>query len=161
MPACQEPRLRTALTCAFAGSTGNESSAAIAKTIAEAHGGRILRHADEPRRNAARLLCRAAAIAHVRIRAAPGRAIPGGRRGPPDWEHLIARACRYFGGTPDYWFDALTMTRLKAQNKELHLRPPVEEFASSYFGYTPAQDSEGNNDLSLDFPESELPEFEP
>ena len=53
------------------------------------------------------------------------------------------------------------MTRLKAQNKELHLRPPVEEFASSYFGYTPAQDSEGNNDLSLDFLESELPEFEP
>jgi hypothetical protein len=53
------------------------------------------------------------------------------------------------------------MTRLKAQNKELHVRPPVEEFAASYFGYKPTQQIEADNDLVPDFPESELPEYEP
>jgi hypothetical protein len=53
------------------------------------------------------------------------------------------------------------MTRLKAQNKELRIRPPAEEFAASYFGYKPLPDAESSGDALLDVAESELPEFEP
>jgi hypothetical protein len=51
------------------------------------------------------------------------------------------------------------MTRLMAQNKELRMRPPIEEFAASYFGYAPPKDDAGS--MSNPVPESELPEFEP
>ncbi len=51
------------------------------------------------------------------------------------------------------------MTRLKAQNKELGLRPPLEEFAASYFGYRPPEHRDSG--APVDVAESELPEFEP
>jgi hypothetical protein len=51
------------------------------------------------------------------------------------------------------------MTRLKAQNKELHIRPPVEEFAAAHFGYArPVVENDGE---LMEGAESELPEFEP
>jgi hypothetical protein len=53
------------------------------------------------------------------------------------------------------------MTRLKAQNQELRLRPPIEEFAASYFGYRAPQDADAGIDLPEQPTESELPEFEP
>jgi hypothetical protein len=52
------------------------------------------------------------------------------------------------------------MTRLKAQNKELALRPPIEEFAACHFGWRPPKDVAGNTDAS-EYLESDLPEFEP
>jgi hypothetical protein len=53
------------------------------------------------------------------------------------------------------------MARLKAQNKELRIRPPIEEFAASHFGYRPTQQTESDDNPTPDFPESELPEYEP
>jgi hypothetical protein len=53
------------------------------------------------------------------------------------------------------------MTRLTAQNKELRIRPPVEEFAASYFGYRPTHIDDAVDEPHAEVRESELPEFEP
>ncbi len=82
----------------------------------------------------------------------------------PIWRQLIARAKRYFGGgSTEFWLDELTVTELKAQNKELRLRPPIEEFASGYFKYEPAIDDEPSDESGQSSEPVEycnLPEFE-
>jgi hypothetical protein len=53
------------------------------------------------------------------------------------------------------------MTRLKAQNKELRIRPPVEEWKAAQYGYKPELDDEPSGAALIEVAESELPEFEP
>lgn len=53
------------------------------------------------------------------------------------------------------------MTRLKAQNKELTIRPPLEEWKAAQHGYKSELDDEPPGIAQSGFPESELPEFEP
>ena len=80
-----------------------------------------------------------------------------------DWDELIAQACRYFGGNPDYWEDALTMRRLAAQAKNLKKNPPPESFLAAYFvgqGWWKLQHADVPG-APVELPDSELPEFEP
>lgn len=73
---------------------------------------------------------------------------------------MIVCATRYFGQTPDYWEDALTLRLHRAQENELALRPPAEMFLAAYFE---AQGwwKRGPRDVDAVLPPSELPEFEP
>lgn len=72
------------------------------------------------------------------------------------------RAVRYFGQTPDYWWDNLTVPVLKGQNKELAIRPPLEEWAANDHGYVFKPEEHGGKAREPDvLPESDLPEFEP
>jgi len=74
---------------------------------------------------------------------------------------MIVKTCRYFGGTPDYWEDALTLRWHRAQENELAARPPAEMFLAAYFQaqrwWHPPTDAEPANET---LPESDLPEFE-
>jgi hypothetical protein len=53
------------------------------------------------------------------------------------------------------------MTRLKAQNKELRMRPPIEEWTAAQHGYRPKQDDNLSDSATGVISESALPEFEP
>jgi hypothetical protein len=53
------------------------------------------------------------------------------------------------------------MTRLKAQNKELRIRPPVEEWKAAQHGYRPEPGDEAPGTAPIEIAHSELPEFEP
>jgi hypothetical protein len=73
---------------------------------------------------------------------------------------LIVCASRYFGQTPDYWEDGLTLRLHRAQEKELSTRPPPEMFLAAYFeaqGWWKHSSRERDPVL----PQSTLPEFEP
>jgi hypothetical protein len=52
------------------------------------------------------------------------------------------------------------MMRLKAQNKELRIRPPIEEWKAAQHGYRPELD-EPAGAAPMEFEYSELSEFEP
>jgi hypothetical protein len=54
------------------------------------------------------------------------------------------------------------MTRLKAQTKELRIRPPADEWLAAYFKYErPSCDDDGASSATAQIPVSSLPEFEP
>jgi hypothetical protein len=53
------------------------------------------------------------------------------------------------------------MTRLTAQNKELRIRPPIEEWKAAQHGYKPEFEDGSSAGASIEDSESTLPEFEP
>ena len=66
--------------------------------------------------------------------------------------------------SPDYWEDALTIRRLKAQSKQLNENPPPEFFLSLYFQarkwWEPVQVKALEVSEPVE-PQSSLPEYEP
>ena len=79
---------------------------------------------------------------------------------------MIAQAGRYFGQSPDYWEDHLTMRRLTAHRKVLARDPPAEFFLAAYFigreWWVPSSRGQAAPpDADTQLPKSDLPEFEP
>ena len=64
--------------------------------------------------------------------------------------------CRNFGQTPEYWWQHLTLDRLRAMRKSLNQQPSLEQLAAAYLGYqAPAEGG-----VSLPLPEP-MPLYEP
>ena len=48
---------------------------------------------------------------------------------------------RYFGQSPDYWEDWLTIPRYSTYRDHLRREPPADWFLAGYFKYQPANTS--------------------
>ncbi len=76
----------------------------------------------------------------------------------PDWDRIIAQFCNFLPGTtPDYWEDALTMTRLRAMREEWRLRPPAALLIAGFLKYKPRpRDIDAVEELMKLFPGGQL-----
>ena len=53
--------------------------------------------------------------------------------------------CRFFGGSPEYWWHNLTLRRLRDMERSLRRVPPVEYFKAAQYHYQPPSEISGED----------------